>query len=223
MTTFMQTTYRSGRGASALVKYMDRETGADDLLNYIDYEETPLRSAHGQPLSDPEREAFIEKSRKHEFVRDMIVSPENGRDLSARELSQGVRSTMNDFLEDRPTASYIYALHEDTDNPHAHVALTGERRDLYMNREDIGQVRDHANEQLVEQYQHRSRSHEQDQGHDHEHDEEHEHQQDRDKAQDRSASDDRDTGHEQGANHDAAEEDTDRSENRDTGGQGYGR
>lgn len=124
---------------------------------------------------------------------------------------------MNDFLEDRPTASYIYALHEDTDNPHAHVALTGERRDLYMNQEDIDQVRDHANEQPVEQYQHRSRSHEQDQGHDHEHGEEHEHQ------QDRSASADRDTGHEQGASHDAAEEDTDRSENRDTGGQSYGR
>jgi hypothetical protein len=217
----MQTTYRSGRGASALVKYMDRETGADDLLNYMDREETPLRSAHGQPLSDPEREAFIEKSRKHEFVRDMIVSPENGQDLSARELSQGVRSTMNDFLEDRPTASYIYALHEDTEHPHAHVALTGERRDLYMNREDIDQVRDHANEQLVEQYQHRSRDHEQDQGHEHEHDEEH--QQDRDEAQTCSVSDDRDAGHKQETGHDSAKEDTDRSEDRDTGEQGYGR
>ena len=41
MTTFMQTTYRSGRGASALVKYMDRETGADDLLNYMNREDTP--------------------------------------------------------------------------------------------------------------------------------------------------------------------------------------
>ena len=232
----MQTTYRSGRGASALVEYMDRETGADDLLNYMDREETPLRSAHGQPLSEGEREAFIQKSERHQFVRDVIVSPENGQDLSARELAQGVRSTMNDFLEDRPTASYVYALHQDTEHPHAHVALTGERRDLFMDREDIEHVREHANEQLVERYHHRSQDHRQeyeqvqirdhDQNHqrENEYEAEQDHQEDQLHEQDRSAADDRDADHEQdqeeGHDHD---EEVDRSEDRDAGDQSYGR
>ena len=228
MTTFIQTTYRSGRGASALMEYMDRETGADDLLNYMDREETSLRSAHGQPLSNGEREAFIQKSERHQFVRDVIVSPENGQDLSARELAQGVRSTMNDFIEDRPTASYVYALHQDTEHPHAHVALTGERRDLFMDRDDIEHVREHANEQLVERFHHRSQNHQQEyeqvQDQDHEHENEHETEQDHTHEQDWSADDGRDANddHEQGDGHDRDEE-VDRSEDRDAGDQSYGR
>ena len=215
MTTFLQTTYRDGRDASALVNYLERETGAADLLNYLDREDTTLRSAHGQPLSEAEREAFLDKSRRHEFVRDVIVSPENGADLSARELAQGTRATVNEFLEDRPTASYVYAVHEDTEHPHVHVAMTGERRDLHMDREDIDQVRDRANERLVERYQHRQRHQELDRDHDLDR------EQDRSRTDDRDHDRDRDVTRSDRDRDQDRESDTDRERDRDEG-RGYG-
>ena len=136
MTAIMQTTYRDDRDASRLLKYIQRDT--------------PLRNRFGEEMSDQEIETFIERSKRHEFERDIILSPENGNDLSSEEFSLHTRQVMGEFLEGRPTATYCYALHRDTDHPHVHVALTGARRDLYMNREDIAEVRERTNERMVE-------------------------------------------------------------------------
>lgn len=137
MTAILQTTYRDDRDASRLLSYIQRDT--------------PLRNRLGEEMSEKEIEAFIEKSKRHQFERDIILSPENGGKLSPEEFSLHTRQVMGEFLEGRPTATYCYALHQDTDHPHVHVALTGERRDLYMNREDIRTVRELTNEQMVEQ------------------------------------------------------------------------
>ncbi|WP_254547195.1 relaxase/mobilization nuclease domain-containing protein [Halomarina pelagica] len=144
MAAVLQTTYRDGRDASRLLAYIERDTA--------------LRNRFGDAMSDRDVRAFIEKSRRHMFERDMILSPENGHQLSNEEFSLHTRQIMGEFLEDRPTVDYCYAVHRDTDHPHVHVALTGERRDLYMDREDIRDVRALTNERMVEQHRARTQA-----------------------------------------------------------------
>lgn len=55
---------------------------------------------------------------------------------------------MEQFAKDRPTATYAYSVHRDTENPHVHVAMTGEKTDLYMDRGDVENVRERANERI---------------------------------------------------------------------------
>lgn len=154
MTVYLNTTYRE-HGAGDLVTYIRRgdRSVADDV---------PLKNRAGRELSDSEIEGFIAKTERHNFERDIIISPENGADLSQRELERATRATMNEFTDGRPTASYVYAVHEDTEHPHVHVAVAGDKQDLYMDREDIMQTRDHANERFVEQHRERIRRRERD-------------------------------------------------------------
>lgn len=122
-------------------------------------------------MTDQEIQEFIDESARREFERDVILSPENGESLTPEDFSLHTRQAMNEFLTDRPTATYCYATHQDTDHPHVHVALTGERRDLFMDRDDIDQVRDHANELFVERHRGHELQQEQtpERDHDHEH------------------------------------------------------
>lgn len=150
MTTYFDTDYQ--------------ETGAGDLMNYISREgDTPVRGRDGRPMSDAEKDRFIARSERHEFERHMIIAPENGNQLSNEELGRETRRTMNDFTEGRPSATYAYTVHDDTEHKHAHVAVTGEKTDLYMDREDIEQVRENANERMVENERYRHRQQEQEQ------------------------------------------------------------
>jgi len=93
-------------------------------------------------MSDEEIEAFIEKSEEYEFEREVIISPQNGTDLSDDQFSLYTRQVMSEFCKDRNTATYCYAIHRDTDHPHAQVALTGTKRDLWMDKEDCEQLRE---------------------------------------------------------------------------------
>lgn len=121
MTTYFDTDYQ--------------DTGAADLVNYIGREgETLVRDRSGRPMSDERKEQFVEKSERHQFERHMIISPENGDDLSNGELGRETRRTMEQFTKDRPTATYAYSVHRDTEHPHVHVAATGEKTDLYSGR-----------------------------------------------------------------------------------------
>lgn len=132
--TIVKTTYRSG--------------GAGDLLDYIGREGHSLRDHTGERITESQRERFIEKSESHNFERDLIISPANGEDLSDREFHRGTRRTMNEFVKDRPTTSYVYAVHDDTEHKHAHVALTGEKRELYLDRDDLAETREIAHERF---------------------------------------------------------------------------
>lgn len=137
-----------------------QESGARDLMDYISREgDTPVYSRSGREMTESEREQFITKSERHQFERHMIISPENGEQLSNDELARETRRTMEDFTKDRPSATFAYTVHRDTEHPHAHVAMTGEKTDLYMDKHDIDTVRENANERMVEndRYKHRSK------------------------------------------------------------------
>jgi hypothetical protein len=128
-----------------------REHGAGDLVEYLD-KERGLENRFGEPMSDEEIEAFVEKSEAYEFEREIVISPEHGEDLSDAKFSLYTRHVMSEFCKDRPTATYCYAIHRDTDNPHAHVALTGTKRDLWMDTEDCEQLRERATEQFHDEH-----------------------------------------------------------------------
>jgi hypothetical protein len=148
----------SGGDASptAIMHTNYREQGVRKVVNYID-KEHGVENRQGQPLSEEQRERFIEKSEEYEFNRLITLSPENGTELSDEELSLSTRRTMSGFVEDRPSADYVYAIHRDTEHDHTMVALTGTREDLYMDREDCTQLREQAQEQFLERGRHRGR------------------------------------------------------------------
>ena len=152
MTTFVQTDYRD-QGAGKLLAYIGREG------------DTPVYDRAGRPLSSAQKARFIAASDRHQFNRHLIISPENGSELSNDELGRETRRTLEEFTKGRPSATYAYTVHRDTEHPHAHIALTGEKTDLYMDRKAIERVREQANERMVERYRYRHRSHEQDRQH----------------------------------------------------------
>lgn len=148
MPTIYETSYRSGQGAG-------------DLLDYIQREGSPLKDRTGQDMSAEQRERFEEKSEKHQFERDIIISPENGEDLSREDMGRATRQHMSEFTEDRPTVDYCYAVHDDTENQHVHVAATGEKDDLYMDSEDIMEQREHAHDRFQDRERSNERSNDQ--------------------------------------------------------------
>ena len=44
---------------------------------------------------------------------------------------------MTEFRTDRPSIEYCYAIHDGEDRPHAHVLMTGDTGDLYMDTQDL--------------------------------------------------------------------------------------
>lgn len=131
-----------------ITKTSYREGSAAQLLAYIGRDNTPIKDRTGRELSIGEQAHFISQSESYEFEREIIVSPDHPEELSDREIELRTRQTMREFTQDRPTARYVYAVHRDTENTHAHVALTGTREDLYMDREDVNQVRECAAERF---------------------------------------------------------------------------
>jgi hypothetical protein len=127
--------------------YGDGSAGA--LVQYLDKgHEQGLKNRYGEEMSAEERERFVEKSREHEFRRLITIAPGDGERLSDREMSLRTRRTVNEFFRDRSTAEYCYAVHRDTEHDHAQVALTGKKRDLYMDRDDLDRFRELSREQF---------------------------------------------------------------------------
>lgn len=148
MTTYFDTDYR--------------EQGVGDLMAYIGREgDTPVYDRAGRPMSEERKDRFIAKSERHKFERHMIISPENGNDLSNDELSRETRRAMEEFAKDRPSATYVYSIHRNTEHPHSDVAITGEKTDLYMDNGDIEQLRENTNERMVERDRYQERQQEQ--------------------------------------------------------------
>lgn len=137
MTIFLDTNYR--------------EHGARDLLQYLD-KDRGLLDRTGKRMSEEEIEAFVEQSEEYGFERQIIISPENGDRLSDRKFSHYTRQVMSEFCTDRPTSTYCYAIHRDTDHPHTQVAVTGTKRDLRMEKADCEQLRDRAHEHFHDQH-----------------------------------------------------------------------
>jgi hypothetical protein len=132
-----------------------RESGAGQLLSYISRDPHELRDRSGERLSGEDVEEFIERSEQHEYEEHWVLSPDHGESLTDDELSLAARKTMSDHVGDRPTATYCYAIHRDTENPHVQVAVTGEKRDLWTDQQDLDAVRDRAREHTRErEHQH---------------------------------------------------------------------
>ena len=146
--------------------YLDtsyRNHGADQLLSYID-KENSLRNSVGRELSGREIEQFVAETREHQFEREIQISPPKDVGLSRSELERSTRRFLRDYTRDRPSARAVYAVHEDTEHPHVHIALAGERRDLFMDRDDVEHAKDRADELFVEKHRAREHEHEQDRG-----------------------------------------------------------
>jgi hypothetical protein len=124
-----------------------QRSGAGALLNYIG-RDRGLRNSAGRKITDRERESFIEKSREHQFERELRISPDPQADVSQAELERETERYLREFTQDRPSVRGVYSFHNDNGIAHTHVALTGERRDLFMDRDDLERDRERLSRRL---------------------------------------------------------------------------
>ena len=124
-----------------------QRSGAGALLNYIERDH-PLRNSAGREVTDRERERFVEKSREHNFERELRISPDPEADVSQQELERETERYLRDFTQDRPSVRGVYSFHNDNGIAHTHVALTGEERDLYLDRDDLERDRERLSRHL---------------------------------------------------------------------------
>lgn len=152
----MSSETESGPGT---IVYTDYRSGdAKALLDYIERDHAPIHDRTGREMSEAQRREFIDKSSAHNFQRQVVISPENRHDLSAEDFHRATRDTVKEFARDRRTTTYAYAVHREMENhPHVHVAMTGERRELYMNRDDIQQFREQSHERFIAREEQRRR------------------------------------------------------------------
>jgi hypothetical protein len=102
--------------------------------------------------AESERRQLLNQRDEHnELVRHIEDERED------REMSLAVRKSMSEFTKDCPSADYCFAIHRDTKYPHAQVALTGTREDLYADIEERRQTRDRAQEHFREKERRRER------------------------------------------------------------------
>ena len=124
-----------------------QRSGAGALLNYIE-KDRGLRNSAGREVTDRERESFVEKSQEHQFEREVRISPDPEADVSQAELERETERYLREFTRDRPSVRGVYSFHNDNGIAHTHVALTGERRDLYLDRGDLERDRERLSRRL---------------------------------------------------------------------------
>ena len=163
-----------------------QDGGAGQLLSYISREPHELRDRFGDRMAGEDIEEFIDRSERHGYEEHWVLSPENGERLSDDELSLAARKTMSEHLEDRPTGTYCYAIHRDTEHPHVQVAVTGEKRDLWTDQQDLDRLHD------------RAREHTREREHQHERARERKHQRERERRRERELEHERDRDGERG-------------------------
>lgn len=134
-----ETNYRPDGDCSALVNYIDKAQG--------------VRNRRGEKLDEQEKNEFVRWSKSQEMNRQVVISPDPdaGEQLSNEQLSLHTRETMSEYLDDRQEASYVYSIHQDTDVPHAQVAMAGSRDSLEMYQDEIEEMRQTAEEKFDEE------------------------------------------------------------------------
>ncbi len=139
-----------------IVKTDFQRGGAGDLVDYIKYdgkagkERVPVRDPSGRDLDDADLERFVERSKENGIERHFIVSPDPDAQLRSKDLDRGTRRLLSDWQSDRPSVSYVYAIHDGGEKPHVHTAVTGQERDLRMDRTDIEEFREQARDAFRE-------------------------------------------------------------------------
>lgn len=165
-----------------------RDSGAGQLLSYISRERHELRDRSGDRMAGEDVDEFVERSEEHEYEEHWVLSPDHGESLSDDELSLAARKTMSEHVSDRPTATYCYAIHRDTDHPHVQVAVTGEKRDLWTEQQDLDRVRERAREHT------REREHQHERAREHKHERQRQRRREREQEQKQERDRDRDRG-----------------------------
>jgi hypothetical protein len=121
------------------------ETGSDPATGLTEYmsQDHDLRDHTGRDLDEQQKEQFEQQAARNGFSRQIVLSPD-GDHLSADELDRATRETLNEWTRDHDTTEYVYSVHEDTDNPHAHIAATATRdsQDLWMDDDDLRELQD---------------------------------------------------------------------------------
>ena len=86
---------------------------------------------------------FVDKLKRHQSERELQIAPNPYADVYRSQLERETRHAIGEFTEPaHSSVTAAYAVHGDSGVLHAHVALTGKRRDLFMDAEDISQARD---------------------------------------------------------------------------------
>lgn len=151
----------SGSEARGKMNYISRDSENEQSKGR---EQVPVHNQAGRPMTESEREQFLEYAQQNDYVQRWQVSPPNGDDLSRDEVRRETRRVINDYTQDKPNARVAYAVHTDQDGPnHSHVLLTGNERELRMNREDIEQTRTNAHQRMTANERYRQRQKEQEQ------------------------------------------------------------
>lgn len=148
--------------------YADDE-GTEALTNYLQHDNQTVRDRAGRPMSETDLEEFNEKA-DGKRNRHIIISPRDHANLSDRELDRGTREYMSEMIENRPTADYVYSVHDDKESgKDVHIPMTAnDKQDLEMYPDDIKEERKRAHETYLDRgrQQTRSRENEQEQGRD---------------------------------------------------------
>jgi hypothetical protein len=122
-----------------------QRSGAGDLVAYIERgSERGVRNAAGRRLADREIDSFVSQSERHQFERGMTISPDPEAAVSRADLERATERHLRDFMDNRRSVSAVYAVHEpdrDVSVRHAHVALTGDENELYLDRGDLERQR----------------------------------------------------------------------------------
>ena len=142
-----------------------QRSGAGELVRYINRgAERGVRNAAGRRLADREIESFVGQSECHQFERGMTISPDPSANVSRADLKRATERYLRDFMADRRSVSAVYTVHEpdqDVSVRHAHVALTGDENELYLDRTDLERQRTRLAKELEPGVE-RDRSQEQD-------------------------------------------------------------
>lgn len=118
-----------------------KRKGAAKLMSYMNKNNATLRNRVGQKMPPEEQQEFMHKSDYHEFTRGYVISPKKN-DLTDEEMQEAVRDSITDYF-DGESVDFCYAIHdpekvrEESDELHAHVAITGTEDDLRMDKDDI--------------------------------------------------------------------------------------
>lgn len=133
-----ETSYQWGGDCGALVNYIDKAQGVKDRV--------------GNQMDEQDKNEFVRWSKSQEMERQIIISPDPdaGTQLSNEEISLHTRETMSEYLDDRQEASYVYSIHQDTDVPHAQIAMAGSRDSLEMYQDEIEEMKEIAEEKFDE-------------------------------------------------------------------------
>ncbi|MEW6069018.1 MAG: hypothetical protein AB1485_00205 [Candidatus Thermoplasmatota archaeon] len=127
----LKTSYRQDC-AKALTEYISRRRHLD------------IRDRNGNVMSQEEIDRFIDKSEKHNFEREFIISPDD-HEIAVDNMINYTREGMEQWIAEsnRESVDYIYCVHYDTlHHPHVHVAMIGRAKDLRMYKSEIQHAQD---------------------------------------------------------------------------------